>query len=117
MSLVIDSRYITGIYALGQWFKVEKDSVWVDAYEFTNWEEPSPHDGDTWKVRHTNYLMGQIYPDPHSDGPSCGMYSEHSKGGWAVPGRSHGIAFVDADTGERVSFSLIEVRAFREDLP
>jgi hypothetical protein len=115
MSLRIDSRYITGIYALGQWFKVKKDSIDVDAFEFTNWEEFSPHSGNIWEVQHTDYIMGQLYPK--REGPQCGRHGEHSSGYWANPNGCHGISFIDATTKERVSFSLMEVRAFKEARP
>ena len=118
MSLSIDSRYITGIYALGQWFEVEMDSVDVDAFEFTNWEENSPHDGNTRVVMHTDYIMGTLYPkDEGLHGPLCGTYGPDSSGSWSNPTGSAGITFIDAVTKERVSFSLMEVRAFREARP
>lgn len=120
MSLSIDSRYITGIYALGQWFKVKKDTVDVDAFELINWEEDSAHDANFWNTPHHDYSMGSIYKrlsadgqwvEPEHDGakyPDC-------KGCWSNVTGYQGIAFIDADTGERVSFSLMEVRAFREN--
>ncbi len=117
MSLLIDSRYITGIYALGQWFNVEPDSVDIDAFEFTNWEERSPHDGNKTMVRFTCYQMGHLYQNDevHEPSfPSCGTYGPHSSGSWAIPRGHHGIRFIDADTSEYVSFSLMEVKAFRE---
>jgi len=113
MSLNIDSRYITGIYALGQWFNVKPNSVDVDAYEFINWEDDlEPGQRRDWDIQGTCYQMGSIYPD--REGPSCGMFGERSRLSWANPCGHHGITFLDADTGERVSFSLAEVRAFRE---
>jgi hypothetical protein len=115
MSLRIDSRYITGIYALGQWFKVKKDSVDVDAFQFTNWEECSPHNGNTWEVEHTDYEMGSLYSE--TDPPHQGDYGQHSRGRWKNPSGCQGISFIDATTKERVSFSLVEVRAFREARP
>jgi hypothetical protein len=113
MSLAIDSRYITGIYALGQWFRAEKGSVGIDAFEFTNWEEHEPRAGNIYEHRHTDYMMGDIYPEREG---CSGRYSTDgtSYGYYASPQGCHGIAFTDADTGERVSFSLMEVRAFRE---
>ena len=116
MSLSIDSRYITGIYALGQWFKVKKDSVDVDAFEFTNWEEAFPADADPFELHSTTFIMGSLYPDPER-GEQCGSFGPHSKGHWANPGGHHGISFIDAASKERVSFSLKEVRAFRETRP
>jgi len=114
MSLAIDSRYITGIYALGQWFKVKKGTVEVDAYEFTDWEEPDPHDGNRWEVAHTNYQLGELYADTKA---YRATYGENSRARFASPSGCHGISFVDTDTGERVSFSMMEVRAFREERP
>ena len=113
MSLNIDCRYVTAIYALGQWFSVVPGSVDVDAYEFINWEEDlQPGERRAWDTRGTSYQMGTIYPE--REGPNCGTFGENSGLSWANPCGSHGIVFLDADTGERVSFSLAEVRAFRE---
>ena len=120
MSLSIDSRYITGIYALGQWFKVKKDTVDVDAFEFVNWQEESPHDANYWNTPHHDYSMGSVYKRLSADGqwvePECdgGRYRPDSQGYWSTVTGNQGITFIDADTGERVSFSLMEVRAFRE---
>jgi hypothetical protein len=115
MSLAIDSRYITGIYALGQWFKVKKGTVGIDAFEFTDWEEHEPRAGNIYEHRYTDYMIGDLYQD--TDG-SSGRYAQEgtSHGYFTSPKGCHGIAFTDADTGERVSFSLVEVRAFREVL-
>jgi len=111
MSLSIDSRYITGIYALGQWFNVEKGTVDADAFEFTNWEEDDPHDGSHFSTQHTNYILGHLYPEIPGE---SGRYSGDSPGYYSPPVGHVGITFTDADTGERVSFSMMEVRAFRE---
>ncbi|MCP9823903.1 hypothetical protein [Synechococcus sp. EJ6-Ellesmere] len=114
MSLDIDSRYITGLYALGQWFNVVADSVAVDAYEFIDWDERFGDRRREWDDRGTCYQMGSRYPV--SDGPSCGNF-ENSGLSWANPTGSTGITFEDADTGERVSLCLLEVKAFRERRP
>jgi hypothetical protein len=115
MSLLIDSRFITGIYALDQWFKVVPDSVEVDAYEFINWDDRFGDRPAKWDDRGTTYQMGSSYPE--REGPNCGTYGENSRLSWANPAGSSGITFTDADTGERVSFSLLEVKAFREKRP
>jgi hypothetical protein len=112
MSLCIDSRYITGIYALGQWFKVKKNTIDVDAFQFTNWEESEPHEGNRLNGAFTDYEMGDLYPQSQGQ---RGRYRDDSPGCFACPTGSTGICFIDADTGERVSFSMMEVRAFRED--
>lgn len=112
MSLCIDSRYITGIYALGQWFNVKPDTIDVDSYQFTNWKDQSPHDGNRFQVEHTDFEMGDVYPQ--NDPSPVVKYRADSAGYSSGVGPYHGIAFIDADTGERVSFCLLEVRAFRE---
>jgi hypothetical protein len=112
MSLCIDSRYITGVFALGQWFRVKKGTVDVDAFEFTNWEENDPHEGNRFRTCHTNYILGGLYPDGSG---GCGRYRDDSPECYASPGGHVGVTFTDADTGERVSFSMMEVRAFREN--
>ena len=117
MSLSIDDRYITGLFAFDQWVKVKKGSVLIDAYEFVYWDE-NPEAGkepNPYKIRHTYYEMGAVY---NADRP--GLYkSERFKatlGGSESPSGNTGIAFTDADTNERISFALLEVKAFREDL-
>lgn len=119
MSLNIDSRHITGIYALGQWFNVRPNTVDVDAYEFINWEEDLEPDErpDAWNSQATVYQMGGYVPEPSSLEPTRGDYGPNSRKTWAIPRGGDGIRFIDADTGERVSFSLVEVRAFRERRP
>jgi hypothetical protein len=115
MSLEIDSRYITGIYALGQWFSVKKGSVDVDAYEFTNWEEdPSGIDPPRFNCHFTDYLMGDVLRKAPRK-PKCGSYRADAPGRWASPAGCDGISFTCALTGERVSFALVLVRAFKEE--
>ena len=115
MSLAIDDRHITGLFAFGQWFKVKKGSVCIDAYEFVYWDEnPEPgKEPNPYKIRHTYYEMGAVY---NADRP--GLYKaeryEKTLGGWENPSGHTGIGFIDADTNERVSFALLEVKAFRE---
>ena len=113
MSLCIDDRFITGLFAFGQWFNVKKGSVGIDAYEFRYWEEnPEPGEG-AGDCHCTDYSMGAQYVAEYAGG----AYGEHSKGRWSNPSGHTGICFTDTDTNERVSFSLLEVKAFREMRP
>lgn len=116
MSLSIDSRFITGVYALGQWFRVKPNSVDVDAYEFRNWASDDPQPGD-WREEATDYQMGGTYSRPDLPGPLCGSYGGDSRKGWHVPSGSTGITFIEEETGERICFSLLEVKGFRERRP
>ena len=112
MSLSIDSRFITGIYALGQWFDVKPDSVDVDAYEFVNWDDRFGPEESTFDQSGTSYQMGDLYPELRN---GCGDYGPHSRLRFASGASGHcGITFIDAKTGVRISFSLAEVRAFKE---
>ena len=107
MSLCIDDRYVTGIYALGQWFKVQQGSILIDAFEFTSWDDLG-EDLSRLRDPHTNYQMGHCYSE----------VDQYANNGYPsriqVPTGMTGISFIDTDTGERVSFSLMEVRAFRD---
>ena len=117
MSLSITDRYITGIYAFNQWFKVKKNTVDVDAYEFISWDDYFEEGElpDSWNDPHSVYQMGAVYD---ADRPglyrSC-PYGGDSRGRFVNPGGCAGIGFTDADTNERISFALLEVKAFRED--
>ena len=125
MSLSIDNRRISGIYALGQWFKVKPGTFWIDAYDFVCLEEHCPFgneqdnrdrfdDGSYPRQPHsTCYSMGALYPErERSDFPQPG--GNQSRMTFSNPSGHHGVQFIDDETEEVVSFSLLEVRAFRE---
>jgi hypothetical protein len=116
MSLNIDSRSITGVYALGQWFEIEPDSFGVDAFELQNWA------GDADDVARYGeegidsdlYVLGTLYsssePTYKCDRPAAGSrcYSKTPQG-------CDGVCFIEKGTNTRVSLSLMEIKAFRED--
>jgi hypothetical protein len=115
MSLSIDSRYITAVFALGQWFEIEDDSFCVDAYELRYWDGSADlvdKFGD--RVHCTDFQMGSLYekeqPEYH-----CFNYGPNSpRAASMTPQGHHGVCFIEKATGQRVSLSLMEVRAFRE---
>jgi hypothetical protein len=115
MSLCIDSRYITGLFAFGQWFKVLPDSFGIDAYELTDWCCHADDVESRWQTDFTNYCMGALYQGKEPE-PWMHEYSGQ-EGRSTNPQGCHGVSFIDADTGECVSFSLLEVKAFREKRP
>lgn len=115
MSLCIDSRYITGIYALGQWFKVMPDSFGIDAYQLTDWDDTADGVGNRRDTTYRDYEMGALYRAVEPE-YRCGDY-QNLRGVWETPSGSAGVCFTDAETGERVSFSLMEVKGFREKRP
>lgn len=122
MSLLIDSRRICAVYALGQWFNIKPDSFVHDAFELRIWEEDVPFGNESnnpnkqgalpREPRASIFAMGALY---HMDEPEP-LFTSYGSGRQAIknPGGSHGIQFIDADTGLRVSMSIMEVKAFRE---
>jgi hypothetical protein len=119
MSLIIDNRRISGIYALGQWFKVSPDSFVIDAFQLRyigenccfGYENNNSDPGEEPRPPITDwYELGTIYE--HTEPKSL---IEKLRDGSTMknPQGCHGVAFTDADTGETVYLSLIECRAFR----
>jgi hypothetical protein len=128
MSLSIDTRRISGIYALGQWFKVVPNSFWIDAYELRHINEHCPFGNESdnrsqpdkerdgyrhQRQPHTDwYLLGKLYertePASYMD-----MLGDTNRVVMQSPQGHDGVGFIDADTGESVYLSLIECRAFR----
>ena len=113
MSFSIDDRCITGILAFDRWFNVKKGSVIIDAYAFRYWEQNPKLDDNYDDYHFTDYQMGAHYVAQHA----CGTYGGDPKRKWMNPSGPTGICFIDADTNERVIFSLLEVKAFREMRP
>lgn len=128
MSLSIDTRCISGIYALGQWFAVEPGSLYLDAYELMDFPSAwvpfgSEHDirsaqdrerGDPPHPPHRiDYQMGEIYRDTQ---PEFRRHTSAANPRWSQqsPAGAAGVRFKLPHTDEWVSFSLLEVRAFRE---
>jgi hypothetical protein len=97
MSLSIDPGNITAIYAHNQWFDVKPGTVDIDAYELYDREYE------------TSYSMGNYLDAEYSS-----SRSPNSKFIAVCPDGCTGIQFVEQKTGARISFALIEVRAFKE---
>ena len=117
MSLLIDNRFVTGIYAFNQWFKVKKNTVDVDAYEFISWDDSfgDNEKPNSWDDPHAVYQMGAVYDADRPGLYKSAPYGGESRGSFVNPSGCTGITFIDADTNERISFSILEVKAFRED--
>lgn len=128
MSLSIDTRCISGIHALGQWFEVEVGSVVIDAYELMDFPTAwvpfgSEHDlrsakererGDSEHPPHRiDYQMGELYRDTQ---PEFQRHNSAANPRWfqESPSGATGIKFKLQHSNEWVSLSLMEVRAFRE---
>jgi hypothetical protein len=112
MSLSIDSRLVSGVYAFGQWFECVVGSAVVDAYEFLYYEESFVVGENDFDVPATVYIMADAYPDLPND-KGCGSYGPHSRKTYSSPYAAVGLQFKDKATGDLVSFPLLEVKAFR----
>lgn len=128
MSLQIDTRCISGIYAFNQWFKVVPNSFWIDAFELQHINEDCPFGNESdnrsqqdkdregccyRRQPHTDwYTLGDLYKD--SQPPyTCFPLGDSNRVFVKPPQGCHGVGFTDANTGESVYFSLMECRAFR----
>jgi hypothetical protein len=112
MSLSIDSRLVSGIYAFDRWFDCVVGSVCVDAYEFVVHHETFPVGDSDYSREATVYQMADAYSDlPNDNG--CGSYGPNSRKSYASPKACNGIQFQEMGTGALVSFPLLEVKAFR----
>ena len=97
MSLSINPDNITAIYAHGQWFNVKPGTVCIDSYELYDREFED------------SYMMGNYLNAEYArfDIPDSNFTS-------ICPCGATGIQFVEQKTNARVSFALMEVRAFKE---
>lgn len=108
MSLVIKTTQITAVYALGQWHSVWKGTFRIDAYELA--EELSP----TKDVMYF-YQLGYVYPEIRRVEPLTrvpGSIGENWH--FLSPQGSHGCQWVDSETSELVSMSLLEIKGWKE---
>lgn len=114
MALPLNTHQITGVFAFGQWFTVEEGSFYIDAFSLRQWDADPDDKVDQWSTSFTDYEMGELY---RSVAPeySSNQYGPNSRGRFQTPSQHDGCCFKDSKTGERVSFSLLEVRAFREN--
>lgn len=113
MSLSIDSRCITEIYALGQWFEIVPDSLDVDSFELVNWRsnaEVVKRVGED-EIGYELFSLGNLYPE----GGGAVTRFPNTKIYYTVPCGHHGITFIEKKSKQKVSFSLLEVKAFKED--
>ena len=116
MSLSIDSRCITAVFALNQWFEIEPDSFCVDAYELRFWNGPASLVealGDA--IHSVDYQMGSLYEKEEPEYSRFNYGPNSPRGCSSTVQGSHGVCFIEKATGQRVSLSLMELRAFREN--
>jgi hypothetical protein len=97
MSLSINPERITGIYAHNQWFEVKPGTVCIDSYELYDRESE------------TSYMMGNYLDSEYTSFSLPGSNFTS-----ICPCGATGIQFIEQKTSARISFALMEVRAFKE---
>jgi hypothetical protein len=122
MSLSIDTRRISSVYALGQWFPVKLNTFFIDAYELKDIEESCPFGNESNNPRSltddprephaTYYEMGGLYKKDEPEFNSI-TFSNSPRTKLTTIAGSQGVGFIDSSTGETVYFSIMEIRAFR----
>lgn len=112
MAIPLNNHDITGVFALGQWFKVQRGTFYIDAYNLRVWHTDEEDKVSIYADLHDDYELGALYEGNQPEFRS-GHYSA-SRGTYQTPQGNCACCFFDEETGERISFSLMEVRAFRE---
>lgn len=130
MSLSIDTRRISAVFAFGQWLKVKPNTFCLDSFELWDIEEDCPfgneHDNRSPRDRdlddrdgyhprqpHTAYYeMGKLYEGAEPEFRSS-MLGDTNRVRMLTPSGSTGVRFIDPDTDEEVFFSLMECKGFR----
>ncbi len=107
MSLSIDARKITAVYALGEWHKVKEGTFEIDAYELMN----AFDDKDRFV---TFYELGSVYderPRFEMSPPIPGSLGEH----WRFRNVQgfHGCRWIDPVNCGHVSVSLMEIKGWK----
>jgi hypothetical protein len=122
MSLSIDTRRISAVYALGQWFNVKFNTFFIDAYELRDIEESCPFGNehsnpldltcDSREPHTTYYQMGGIHKKSEPESQSF-VFQNSPRSKIVSLSSDQGVGFIDAKTKETVYFALMEIRAFR----
>jgi len=103
MSIAIDTDLVVGLYALGQWFKVEKGTLYFDSYEIIQ-----QYAEDHKEI----YQLGMVYPkvEPWIRQPNP---TDYPRVVCLNPSPHTGCSWKDADSGDSFSLSMVEVKAWR----
>jgi len=117
MSLSIDTETIVAVYALGEWHKVRRGSVGIDAFELHHYES-SPEtrkscEGDGRGDPSTLYFMGSLYDKTEPERKSFWLNEGTGQRRQVAenPAGCDGFCFV-TPSGSRKAFSLVECKAF-----
>lgn len=107
MSLSINTDHVTAVYALGEWHPVQRGTFYTDAYEL--------QEGDAQPGDMTTFIqMGMTYPEvERTDSPAGIPGSIGERWSFRSPSGMTGASWKDPKTGEQVSMSILEIKAFR----
>ena len=117
MSLSIDTETIVAVYALGEWHKVRRGSVGIDAYQLMHYQaspEARKRCEKDGRGNHTDwYDMGALYEatDPESRCSWLNQGNGERMHRCMNPSGMTGFCFV-TPSGSRKAFSLVECKAF-----
>jgi len=117
MTLAIDTEKLVAVYAFGEWHKIKKGSVDLDAYQLMHYQS-SPEarqrcEGDG-KGHHIDwYDMGTLYEATEPKFQSLWLNQGHDERmqRCMTPSGMTGFCFL-TPSGNRKAFSLVECKAF-----
>ncbi len=112
MSLSIDTEHIVAVYALGEWHKVRRGSVDIDAFELTHYLS-NRRDIDERGDAIDFYEMGALYSKTEPEYRSSWMNQGTGQRMHTMktPSGAAGFCFI-TPSGSRKAFSLVECKAF-----
>lgn len=108
-SISIDSRRISGVYALGQWFKVKINSFRLDHYSLIDF----PCDHLRFGDEDVSYKHGKMREPIQSTYELGSRYPESDYQGRGYVSGSTGAQWIDRNSGETITVSLAEIKGWR----
>ena len=116
MSLSIDTEKVVAVYALGEWHKVQKGSVDIDAFELMHYLSDRRDVVDDRGDMIDFYEMGALYEgkQPEYRGTWINEGSGKRMHTMKTPSGAAGFSFLTPN-GTRKAFSLVECKAFETE--
>lgn len=113
MSLSIDTEKVVAVYALGEWHKVQKKSVDIDAFELMHYLSDRRDIVDDRGDMIDFYEMGALYEGKEPAFRSSWINKGHNERMHTMktPSGAAGFCFLTPE-GTRKAFSLVECKAF-----
>ena len=117
MSLNINTNYVSGVYALGEWHEVVPGSFEIDSYQLWNNLDKLPGEEEVYEEDHVNtYDLGKVF-DEIEPSPALQKLNElnvHNglKIFSRVPGGMDGCRWQTPD-GNYMCVSLLQIEGWR----